>query len=73
MGVLGDCLKIAVSAPPQRGRANAAAAAVLAEALGVPGRQVTISAGQTNPRKEFLVAGMSVGAIRQALLEVPAG
>jgi hypothetical protein len=67
VGVLGDCLKIAVSAPAERGRANAAAAGILAEALGVPRRNVTIASGQTNPRKQFLIRGMSADAIRQAL------
>jgi hypothetical protein len=66
-GALGECLKIAVAAPAERGRANSAAAAVLADALGLPRRNVALVAGQTAPRKEFLLAGATVETIRQAL------
>jgi uncharacterized protein YggU (UPF0235/DUF167 family) len=34
-GWLGDTLKVRVTAPPERGKANAAAEATIAEALGV--------------------------------------
>ncbi len=68
-GVLGECLKITTSAAPEKGRANAAVARTLAKALGVPPRDVTLHAGQTSPRKEFCVAGMSVEQARQALAD----
>ncbi|NLW86141.1 MAG: DUF167 domain-containing protein [Planctomycetes bacterium] len=59
VGVLGDCLKIAVSAPPEAGKANEAIALLLAQGLGVDKRAVKLISGQTNPRKEFCVAGLS--------------
>ena len=67
VGVLGDCLKIATAAPAQKGKANAAVAAALAEALGVARRAVELAAGQTSPRKEFLVSGLSAEALQAAL------
>jgi uncharacterized protein YggU (UPF0235/DUF167 family) len=66
-GVLGDCLKIATSAAPEKGKANAAVAAILADALGVNPRDVRLSSGPTNPRKEFFIAGLSVEEIRSRL------
>ena len=40
VGVLGDALKIAVAAAPEKGKANQAIAATLAKALGVDKRAV---------------------------------
>ena len=67
VGVLGECLKVATSAPPERGRANAAVAAILAEALGADRRAVRLVGGAGSPRKEFRVAGASARALREAL------
>ena len=45
VGLHGGALKIAVDAPPERGKANRAAEALLAEALGVAASAVAIVAG----------------------------
>ena len=66
-GVLGDCLKITTSAAAEKGRANAAVAKTIAKALNVSPREVTLVSGPTNPRKEFLVAGLSAEHCRQKL------
>lgn len=67
VGVLGDSLKIATSAAPEKGKANAAVAAILAKALGVSVRDVELVSGPSNPRKEFRVAGLSANGIRKLL------
>ena len=67
VGVLGDCLKVTTSAAPEKGKANAAIAAILARALGVDKRSVEIVAGQTSPRKEFRIASLSAQRIRELL------
>jgi len=69
MGVLGDRLKVAASAPPEKGKANAAAAGTLAEALGVDRRSVELLSGPRSPRKEFRIAGLSAQTVRQRLQE----
>lgn len=69
-GALGDCLKITTSAAAERGRANAAVTRALAKALGVPPRNVKLVAGQTNPRKEFHLAGLTVDGCRRRLAEL---
>ena len=67
VGVLGDCLKVATSAPAEKGRANKAVAAILAKALGVRKKDVTLVSGQTNPRKEFCIAGLSAEQVGNLL------
>ena len=57
-GWLGDALKIRVSAPPEKGRANAAVAAVVAEALGLPAGSAVVVAGKSSPRKQVEVHGL---------------
>lgn len=66
-GLLGDRLKIRVSAPPEGGRANKAICTLLAAALGVKPRDVEIVSGQTNPEKLARVSGVAIEAVRAAL------
>lgn len=65
--VVGDRLKVAVTAPPVEGEANAAVVAVLAKALGVPRGQVAILHGDGSRRKTVRVAGARRAAL-EALL-----
>lgn len=51
VGVHGDALKIKLAAPPVDGKANDALLQFLAEAFGVPLRQVTLVRGQTSRAK----------------------
>ncbi len=48
-------LKVAVAAPPEDGRANAAIIKALAQWLGVKQGTITLTAGQTSREKRFLV------------------
>jgi hypothetical protein len=61
--VVGDRLKVAVTAPPVDGEANAALIEVLARALGVPRRSVTIVRGDGSRRKTVRVAGVARAAV----------
>jgi len=67
VGVLGDCLKIATAAPPEKGKANDAVARILAESLGVDRRAVRLVAGATAARKEFAIDGLGADHARDAL------
>jgi hypothetical protein len=53
----GPCLRIGVNEPPEDGRANRAACAILAEALHLPASAVSVTAGQTSRDKTLRVAG----------------
>ena len=70
VGVLGDAIKIATSAAPEKGRANQAVAKTLAKALSLDARSVTISAGQTNPRKEFTIANQTATSLRSKFQKI---
>jgi len=53
----GPALKVRVRAVPDKGAANAAVTATLADWLGVPKRSVTLTSGSTARIKTLAVAG----------------
>ena len=69
-GVLGEhggALKIAVTAPPEDGRANAALIQTLREALDLKRSQVELLSGLTSRDKRFLIRGLTVEEVRERL------
>ncbi len=66
-GVLGAALKVAVSAPAEGGKANAAVCAFLADLLGVRKGDVSVVAGHARPHKRIRVAGAAIDPLRAAL------
>jgi hypothetical protein len=60
-------LCVAVTAPPDRGRANEALVEVLAKALGVSRSRIELVSGGTNRHKRFVVQGITAEAARAAL------
>ena len=59
VGLHGGLLKIAVTAPPDKGRANEALADFLATALGLKRSQVELAGGPTSREKKFLLRGLN--------------
>jgi hypothetical protein len=55
----GDRLKVAVTAPPVDGEANAAVIALLAKSLAVPRSAIEVASGQSSRRKTVRVRGLS--------------
>ena len=66
-GNWGTALKIAISAPPEGGKANAALIKLLAELLGVKRADIAIIGGQTQPVKRVAIAGVTASEFRQRL------
>jgi uncharacterized protein len=61
--VVGDRLKVTVTAPPVDGEANAAVVAAIARALGVPRASVSVVRGDASRRKTVRVAGVARAAV----------
>ena len=67
VGPHGDRLKLAVTAPPEGGKANRAVCELLAGALGLPVRGVAVVAGTASPFKTVRLAGLDAAAVRSRL------
>lgn len=60
-------LKVSVTAAPERGKANAAVQALLAEVLRLPRSAITLLQGDTHSHKLFDIAGLDDGEILRRL------
>jgi uncharacterized protein (TIGR00251 family) len=67
VGLHGDALKIRLTAPPVRGKANRALREFLAGQLGVSPSAVEILTGHTSRQKRVRVVGVSAEAIHALL------
>jgi len=65
LGKQGEALKVAVTAPPEDGRANEAIVEVLGEWLGVKRSFIEIIRGQKNRNKVVLFRGISTDELLQ--------
>jgi uncharacterized protein (TIGR00251 family) len=75
-GIVGEqagALKVAVTAPPEDGRANKALLELLREALGLKRSQIELVSGQTSRDKRFLIRGCTPEELRARVgaLEAP--
>jgi len=66
-GWLGDTLRVRVTAPAERGKANAAVEALLYEVLGLSKGGVRIVSGGSSARKTVEIAGLSESEARRRL------
>lgn len=58
-GIHAGALKIAVTAAPEKGKANAAIVSVLCDQLNLSPSQVAVVAGETSRQKKLLITGIS--------------
>jgi uncharacterized protein (TIGR00251 family) len=66
-GILGDALKLELSAVPVEGRGNEACIRFFADFLKVPRASITIAAGVRSRKKVIRVTGISALAVESAL------
>jgi uncharacterized protein (TIGR00251 family) len=69
-GIIGEragALRVAVTAPPEKGKANVAIQAVLALALSCKASQITLLSGETSRRKRFLIDGITADELNRRL------
>ena len=70
VGEQARVLKIAVTAPPEDGRANRALVELLREALGLKRSQVELLSGEKGRDKRFLIRGMTVAELQGRVAEL---
>lgn len=66
-GWLGNTLKLSVTAVPERGKANEAVVALLAEVLGLPRSRIRVLRGETQPTKLIEIEGLDEAELRRRL------
>ena len=69
IGVVGDIVKLALTAPPVDGRANQAVIEFLAELFEIPRASITIASGETSRKKVVRIAGLSKQVVERRLGE----
>lgn len=67
VGLHGDALKVAVRAPPERGRANDAVLDLIADRLGVSRAQVSLERGAASRDKTVRILGLDPAEVRRRL------
>jgi uncharacterized protein len=72
LGERAGALRVAVTAPPDKGKANAAIQDLLAEALGCKAAQVALISGTTSRQKRFLISGLKPEELRRRLADLAA-
>ena len=72
-GVVEGALRVRLAAPPVEGAANRALLAFLADALGVPRRDLALLRGERGRHKLVLVRGLTADEVRRRLAMGPGG
>ena len=68
IGMHADRLKLAVTEPPDKGKANAAVIQLLSTAVRLPASQVELLRGMTSRKKDLLLRGRKVGEVAALLM-----
>lgn len=69
-GWLGESLKVRVTVPAERGKANMAVEKTVAEALGVSNQSARIVTGKTSTRKVIEITGLPESEVYRRLGKV---
>ena len=64
LGTLGESLKVAVAAAPEKGAANKALLKLLAKEFKLRPAEIQILSGTTQPRKQILILGINAQQLR---------
>lgn len=67
-GVHDNRLRVAVSAPPEKGRANRAVVELIAKTVGVAAGRVEIIRGNSSRSKQIRITGVTLDEVSSKLL-----
>lgn len=67
VGWLGESLKVKVTAPPEKGKANKDVETLLCSRLNLPKKSVEIVTGMTSRQKVAAIEGLTLRKVRQLL------
>lgn len=70
LGVYDGALKVAVTAAPNRGKANTELLALLCKSLHLKRSQIELLSGQTKRAKKILIRGLSRDDLARALSSI---
>jgi uncharacterized protein (TIGR00251 family) len=70
IGVREGALRVAVTAAPEKGKANRAIIAVLSKTLGISKSQIELVSGETSSNKRLLVRNIEVQQLRQKIAAI---
>ena len=73
LGERAGALRVAVTSPPDKGKANAAVQSMLAQCLGLKAGQITLLTGQTSRQKRFVIAGINPAELERRLNVILSG
>lgn len=68
VGEFDDMLKIRVSAPPEKGKANKCLTEYIAKILSVKKKNVRVISGLTSPVKKIEVTGLTADEVEKRLI-----
>lgn len=72
LGEQGGALKVAVTAPPEDGRANKALTEALRDLLNLKRSQVELLSGATSRDKKFLIRGLARAELESRVTQLTA-
>jgi uncharacterized protein len=70
LGERAGFLRVAVTSPPEKGKANQAIQAVLADALDCRAGRIALLSGATSRQKRFLLEGMTAEDLTERLASI---
>lgn len=72
-GIHAGQLRVRVTQPPEQGKANRAIAELLCRSLHLKRSQIELLHGQSSPRKQFLILGLTPAELHARITAVAGG
>ena len=70
LGLREGALRIAVTAAPEKGKANKEIITLLGQAFGLAKSSIELIAGRTSPHKRFLLHGLTIESVEKKVYTI---